>query len=127
MQAGGTRSGRLIHWMEEDYVQVAKEAPACKYVMPELGNEVQARSLFNSGTISTVGSLPPFTEIRSITVAQGRFYNYEDRSEEHTSELQSLAYLVCRLLLEKKKKKRKKEQTLTIAICISIISNYSTV
>src|SRR2546425_5193436 len=28
------------------------------------------------------------------------------RSEEHTSELQSLAYLVCRLLLEKKKKQR---------------------
>src|SRR2546425_9624785 len=28
------------------------------------------------------------------------------RSEEHTSELQSLAYLVCRLLLEKKKKYR---------------------
>src|SRR5687767_15272537 len=34
------------------------------------------------------------------------------RSEEHTSELQSLAYLVCRLLLEKKKKKNKhKAQT----------------
>src|SRR2546425_3817603 len=30
----------------------------------------------------------------------------EARSEEHTSELQSLAYLVCRLLLEKKKKKK---------------------
>src|SRR5205823_14077294 len=29
---------------------------------------------------------------------------YHFRSEEHTSELQSLAYLVCRLLLEKKKK-----------------------
>src|SRR2546425_3748401 len=29
------------------------------------------------------------------------------RSEEHTSELQSLAYLVCRLLLEKKKKHHK--------------------
>src|SRR5258705_9604473 len=28
----------------------------------------------------------------------------EDRSEEHTSELQSLRHLVCRLLLEKKKK-----------------------
>src|SRR5687767_15720830 len=28
------------------------------------------------------------------------------RSEEHTSELQSLAYLVCRLLLEKKKNKK---------------------
>src|SRR5205823_8047452 len=30
------------------------------------------------------------------------------RSEEHTSELLSLAYLVCRLLLEKKKKKKNK-------------------
>src|SRR5437764_10719561 len=30
------------------------------------------------------------------------------RSEEHTSELQSPMYLVCRLLLEKKKKKHKK-------------------
>src|SRR2546425_7314492 len=29
-----------------------------------------------------------------------------NRSEEHTSELQSLAYLVCRLLLEKKKKNK---------------------
>src|SRR2546425_9536547 len=31
------------------------------------------------------------------------------RSEEHTSELQSLAYLVCRLLLEKKKKNRDRQ------------------
>src|SRR5262245_64197204 len=31
------------------------------------------------------------------------------RSEEHTSELQSLRHLVCRLLLEKKKKKKKKQ------------------
>src|SRR5205823_15102789 len=34
------------------------------------------------------------------------------RSEEHTSELQSLAYLVCRLLLEKKKKTQTRYQTL---------------
>src|SRR3712207_7964813 len=33
---------------------------------------------------------------------------YYSRSEEHTSELQSRQYLVCRLLLEKKKKKDKK-------------------
>src|SRR5438445_13835475 len=32
------------------------------------------------------------------------------RSEEHTSELQSRQYLVCRLLLEKKKKKIKKKK-----------------
>src|SRR2546425_3903489 len=32
-----------------------------------------------------------------------RLWDAKQRSEEHTSELQSLAYLVCRLLLEKKK------------------------
>src|SRR3712207_8718052 len=32
----------------------------------------------------------------------------EQRSEEHTSELQSRQYLVCRLLLEKKKKQNKR-------------------
>src|SRR2546425_4016605 len=37
--------------------------------------------------------------------------NQKDRSEEHTSELQSLAYLVCRLLLEKKKNKRSNTKT----------------
>src|SRR2546425_4186389 len=39
-------------------------------------------------------------------LAIGSAIYYDQRSEEHTSELQSLAYLVCRLLLEKKKKKR---------------------
>src|SRR2546425_9306216 len=37
---------------------------------------------------------------QQVTVQAG-----DNRSEEHTSELQSLAYLVCRLLLEKKKNK----------------------
>src|SRR2546425_8951670 len=37
------------------------------------------------------------------------------RSEEHTSELQSLAYLVCRLLLEKKKTTRPITPTITPA------------
>src|SRR5437016_8049512 len=37
------------------------------------------------------------------------FYNLRKRSEEHTSELQSLTNLVCRLLLEKKKKITKRQ------------------
>jgi putative ABC transport system permease protein len=81
MQAGGLRSGRAVHWMENDYVQVAKESPSCKYVMPEMGSNVKVHSAFNSGDLQVVGSLPPFTEIRSITVAQGRFYNYQDNEE----------------------------------------------
>jgi putative ABC transport system permease protein len=81
MQAGGLRSGREVHWMEGDYKEVAKESPACKYVMPELGNNLKVHSGFNSGDLDTVGSLPPFTEIRSITVAEGRFYNNDDNDE----------------------------------------------
>src|SRR2546425_12253228 len=41
----------------------------------------------------------------AVTVGRRWFWGGPTRSEEHTSELQSLAYLVCRLLLEKKKKK----------------------
>src|SRR5687767_15714161 len=39
------------------------------------------------------------------------------RSEEHTSELQSLAYLVCRLLLEKKKKYTINYPNELLAVC----------
>src|SRR5437016_11518338 len=39
-----------------------------------------------------------------------RVWAAAQRSEEHTSELQSLTNLVCRLLLEKKKKKSKKQR-----------------
>jgi putative ABC transport system permease protein len=81
MQTGGLRSGRPVHWMEDDYIQVAQDSPACKYVMPEIGNNVKVHSAFNSGDIDTVGSLPEFTIIRSITVDQGRFYNHEDNEQ----------------------------------------------
>src|SRR5262245_65069606 len=44
-----------------------------------------------------------------ITPPQGT--ELQQRSEEHTSELQSLRHLVCRLLLEKKKKRHEKNTT----------------
>src|SRR2546425_3943482 len=43
--------------------------------------------------------------------AEGQVLTRFSRSEEHTSELQSLAYLVCRLLLEKKKEPRSPSPT----------------
>src|SRR2546425_6109326 len=42
------------------------------------------------------------------------------RSEEHTSELQSLAYLVCRLLLEKKKKTIARRVKYSIQLAIHV-------
>src|SRR2546425_1815208 len=48
-----------------------------------------------------------------------------ERSEEHTSELQSLAYLVCRLLLEKKKKKYRRNSYRNTIVCINIVRQYA--
>src|SRR2546425_5210561 len=59
-------------------------------------------------------------------LVRGRAH-YRARSEEHTSELQSLAYLVCRLLLEKKKKKNRPDRqhdklnTCNVTHCRSIL------
>src|SRR2546425_5280910 len=53
---------------------------------------------------STPNAIPDApSEIESAPMAETSVV--PKRSEEHTSELQSLAYLVCRLLLEKKKQK----------------------
>src|SRR2546425_2921095 len=58
------------------------------------------RSLFN-GHLQVL----PRDQAERLQVARARrLHHLRGRSEEHTSELQSLAYLVCRLLLEKKKK-----------------------
>src|SRR5438045_7156833 len=48
-----------------------------------------------------VGTNPAWIKRQDIHAAR-------ERSEEHTSELQSLRHLVCRLLLEKKKKKEER-------------------
>src|SRR3712207_7753169 len=49
---------------------------------------------------------PPRRQSLFAVREQVRARGQEERSEEHTSELQSRQYLVCRLLLEKKKKNR---------------------
>src|SRR5687767_6655071 len=57
----------------------------------------------NRVTISTAGIAPRILELANVADRP----HLAIRSEEHTSELQSLAYLVCRLLLEKKKENTK--------------------
>src|SRR3989441_9373583 len=57
------------------------------------------------------------TDSLDLTGNTQAIYTVQLRSEEHTSELQSLAYLVCRLLLEKKKKKYISERRSLTEIC----------
>src|SRR5438093_7834227 len=57
-----------------------------------------------AGRERVLGALPRGPEGEPARQHRGRAPRTRSRSEEHTSELQSLTNLVCRLLLEKKKK-----------------------
>src|SRR3712207_8992455 len=62
------------------------------------GENIAAAKVFNEDVIRTRED--PIFASGTLAVLRG---NLAPRSEEHTSELQSRQYLVCRLLLEKKK------------------------
>src|SRR2546425_4895949 len=66
-------------------------------------HRLQAHRLLHRGKVH-----PAFTRAGRhwLSPADAEAILVRQRSEEHTSELQSLAYLVCRLLLEKKKKRK---------------------
>src|SRR2546425_7816932 len=73
--------------------------------------EIYTLSLHDALPISqaTASARRPCARTSAATgssTARRRLHATTWRSEEHTSELQSLAYLVCRLLLEKKKTKK---------------------
>src|SRR3989442_2843085 len=67
-------------------------------------------TLFRSVTLDADGAAQqqlPSARVLRISPVYGTARLQDDRSEEHTSELQSRPHLVCRLLLEKKKTARR--------------------
>ena len=82
LQAGGQRAGRKVRWVESDVPYVQEQATDCRYVIPELEQDnVRSHSPYNAAAFLVTGSLPPFGEIRSLTVGAGRFYNWDDENE----------------------------------------------
>jgi putative ABC transport system permease protein len=82
LQAGGTRAGRRVRWTATDHLRVQAESPSCREVLPEQGQkDVRVRSSHNSGSLVVTGSLPPFAEVRSIGVAEGRYPGWDDERE----------------------------------------------
>jgi putative ABC transport system permease protein len=62
---------------------VQTESPDCEYAIPELEQDtVRIHSNFNNAAFTVTGSFPPFGEIRSLGVGQGRFYTWEDQREQ---------------------------------------------
>src|SRR3712207_8906337 len=72
------------------------------------GGGLPTRALGQGGSavrnVFIAGSVVPFFQAEDNEATQQYQELFDERSEEHTSELQSRQYLVCRLLLEKKKK-----------------------
>src|SRR2546427_6994369 len=82
-------------------------------------------TLFRSPTLPGVQLVEHAVGVAPVVVvAHARGLELVERSEEHTSELQSQSNLVCRLLLEKKKKKKqmanKRHKSHTLAHTVSV-------
>src|SRR3712207_8352521 len=70
----------------------------------EFNRQLATYELVQIPTTMSITMVMILSLIYYIAKGTGRITGLSPRSEEHTSELQSRQYLVCRLLLEKKKK-----------------------
>src|SRR2546425_7898041 len=75
----------------------------CRRVCSAVSTSSQHSSIVTAIGTSVAACFPLRSAARQTGVCNPHGVAVNTRSEEHTSELQSLAYLVCRLLLEKKK------------------------
>src|SRR5205814_6159116 len=69
-----------------------------------INNTANGYRALHENTTGDFNTANGYRALYSNTTGGGNTATGESRSEEHTSELQSLRHLVCRLLLEKKKK-----------------------
>src|SRR3712207_7681493 len=114
----------LVHAMMVGYVCLMIRRPPRSTLFPYT-TLFRSRGCAPSCTRPSTGRPPTPTPGRPAppwpprTVARrARRCSPPERSEEHTSELQSRQYLVCRLLLEKKKKNHIRHLTAIIHITI---------
>src|SRR2546425_1538980 len=97
------------------HAQADSGAPASAELITQARAQLRARQLDSAAVllrrVTDAPARSPAARVQAwVLLGIVNFYSASDsaaseafRSEEHTSELQSLAYLVCRLLLEKKK------------------------
>ena len=82
LQAGGARAGRRSSIWTPTFPTVQAESPDCEWVLPELEtSSARIHSNYNAGAQTIAGSYPPFRDMRSIEVAEGRFYDWGDVKE----------------------------------------------
>src|SRR2546421_7812389 len=80
------------------------------------GHDDRARGIVRIRHVECVDQLADHQRVERVELVRPVDRDGEDRSEEHTSELQSRSDLVCRLLLEKKKNNKSRRDTLELVV-----------
>src|SRR5947209_11370353 len=107
----------LFFFQAEDGIRDIGVTGVQTCALPIFGHRVVGEDVV-VGDEDHLGAVPDFGVLAEVLLedAEGAgaadVVGHEHRSEEHTSELQSRQYLVCRLLLEKKKKTKDEQMTL---------------
>jgi len=78
MQAGGTKAGVPIRFTMDDVDALTTNLPQITHITPEVGKQATVQYDTRAFTWSVTGNYPNVLEIRSLKVAQGRFYNAEE-------------------------------------------------
>src|SRR5437762_333386 len=104
-QNGSNANDVRQRWTDSISRELLRLAGTCK----SEGTETDCGELLEGSGLLTPGEEIQYrrSEVRELQFVIFFCDLYQSRSEEHTSELQSPMYLVCRLLLEKKKQKKK--------------------
>ena len=79
MQAGGQKSGVDIKFTQDDVDALTTNLPQITHITPEVGKQVNVQYENRVFTWPVSGNYPTVMDIRTLKLAQGRFYNMEDQ------------------------------------------------
>ena len=79
MQAGGSKAGTEVRLQIEDVEHIANSVPVIKRISPEVGKEAIVSNDNRSFKLTATGVYPSMQRIRSLSLAEGRLLNEEDR------------------------------------------------
>nr|MDQ2901654.1 ABC transporter permease [Acidobacteriota bacterium] len=80
-QAGGQRAGRRIRLNYKDVQDIRQECYLVRYAIGEMESTQRAGSPYNAGSFDVNGVEPVYPQIRTIPLAEGRFFSEADETD----------------------------------------------
>jgi putative ABC transport system permease protein len=78
MQAGGQKAGNLVRFTVDDVETLTTNLPQISHITPSVDKQVRVQYDTRIFTWTVTGNYPNVFDVRSLKLAQGRFYNPED-------------------------------------------------